>query len=392
VSAEPEPLELLDLDGPARAPKEQRPRPRRVNVGPGLDPDDPQAEKEPPDVRKIGFEPADAFLARLDAQGDPGWVVGDLVPEDGIAVWHGRPRSMKSLAALEMSLAAAIAEPAFGCERFATSTGDGSVLYLTEEDGARLIAMRLRLMLAGRGLKTAPSRLRILSRPGWNLEQTSDQAAVLTAIREVSPAPVLLTIDPARGSMPALDKGPSDAASAIRFVRQLQRETSIRAVLILHHDIKPPRDGKDERARAERASGGAVFSIADCPVNFERVDDRSCFPVPSTFKVGADPKPFRILFESATPPGEPFRDFLRARTITTDERTEAATRAEAEVLRVLDAADDWMGTDAVIERSGPGRRADKLAALKKLAEAGRVTQWEAGRGGKAREWRRGLVS
>jgi hypothetical protein len=340
--------------------------PRRSSGG--IDPDAPDAEREPEAARTLTFESADSFLARLEAQGDPGWMVGDLVPEDGIAVWHGRPRSMKSLAALEMNLACATDAPAFGCDRFATTTRGGSVLYLTEEDGERLIASRLRLMLAGRGLdaRSALERLKLLSRPGWNLEQTADQSHLMAAIREVSPPPVMLTLDPARGSMPALDKGPSDAAIAIRFLRRMLRETTIRAVLILHHDVKPARDAKEDRSRAERASGGAVFSIADCPVNFERVSDRSCFAVPSMFKVGADPRPFRIDFESGTPAGEPFRRFVRARAAASDEDGGLRDRVLAYVK-----ANPWSAT-AEVDRGVSVRGGESARYLAQLQVGGMV--------------------
>lgn len=378
---DPGAVELPDPDDDEAEPPRSR-AVARAEAGPGMD-REPELRASMPARH---FEPADEFLARLELKNDPEWVVEDLIPHDGIAVWHGRPRSMKSLAALELNLSAAIDVPAFGSERFKTDVRGGSVLYLTEEDGERLIASRLRLMLAGHDLENAPKRLHILSRPGWNLERPDDQAAVLDAIGATSPAPTLLTIDPARGSMPSLDKGPSDAAGPIRFLRQLLRETPIRAVLLLHHDVKPDAKGKDERSRAEKASGGAVFSIADCPVNFERVDDRSCFAVPCAFKVGADPQPFRIVFESGTPSGEQFRGFLRARTTTTDERTEDRTRTVDAVAQVLDEADGWLPTGAILD-AVKGRKQEILAALRKLAEDGQATERAAGRG---REWRKGL--
>jgi hypothetical protein len=349
-----------------------------------------RAGTDEPERRHIRFESAPEFLARVEAQPPPGWRVRDLLPDDGIAVWHGRPRSMKSLGALEANLAGATDTPAFGNERFATTPHPGSFLYLTEEDAERVLAFRLRLMLAGRGLDMAPRRLRLLARPGWNLEVAADQGAILAAIQETDPPPICITIDPARGSMPSLDKGPADASPAIRFVRFLMRETSIRTVLIPHHDVKPARDGRDDRARAERASGGAVFSIADCPVGFERLDDRTCLAVPSAYKLGADPKPFRVEFRSETPAGEPFRGFLRAVAVTTDERSETAAKVEGDILRVLDEADGWLKTDDVV---GPvkGRREKVLEALRKLTDAGKVTVRPAG-SGKGKEYRRGLAS
>lgn len=53
------------------------------------------------------FESLDAFLARVEKLPPPGYLVPELLPDEGIAVWHGRPRSMKSLCALETLLAIA---------------------------------------------------------------------------------------------------------------------------------------------------------------------------------------------------------------------------------------------------------------------------------------------
>ncbi len=101
--------------------------------------------------------------------------------------------------------------------------------------------------------------------------------------------------------MPSIDGGPKDASRARAFLLTILRETSIRVILLPHHDLKPSRDGKDDRARPERASGGVTFSMGDCMVNFERLNDRECLAVPTSYKVGADPKPFRVRFETRDP-------------------------------------------------------------------------------------------
>ncbi len=304
-----------------RASIASEPAPVRVDVGPGR-PDDLRAEPPLP-ANDLGFETAPDFLARIKTMPPQSWLVSELIPDEGIVVWHGRPRSMKSLCALETSLALAHGRESMGNDRFSCPHGAQPVLYLTEEDSERLFAFRLTLLLNGQDV---PPLLRLRVRPGWNLETRDGQAALLEAVHRCTPEPRVLVIDPARGSLPSVDGGPKDAAEAVGFLRLVLRETSVKTIVMPHHDVKPNAQKEDVRVRAERASGGIVFSIADCPVNFERVDERTCMAVPSHYKLSNDPLPFRVKFESATPIGEPFRDWLRpiadtqSPEQTTDER------------------------------------------------------------------------
>ncbi len=342
--------------------------------------------RQNPDVEDQGLalpmlESSGSFLERVEAQPPLSWLVHDLLPDEGIVVWHGRPRSFKSLCALDLLLAAATGTPAFGSERFVVPAPVGPVVYLTEEDGERLVAQRLRWLLAGRGLSKPPDNLFLRVRAGLNLEDSRDQKRVITAVRETEAR--LVCLDPARAFVPSLDKGPADAAAAIRFLRNLQNQTSAKTVLMPHHDTKPRPDGKDSRARAERASGGAIFSIADCPANFERVDDRTALVVPSSYKVGSDPSPFRVTFESETGAGEPFRHFVRAVASDTTEKGDRASRTEAAVLAEI--GNEWIATKALRDATRK-RKDDVLAALRALDAAGKVESREVGRG--AREYRR----
>jgi len=245
------------------------------------------------------------------------------------------------------------------------------VLYLGEEDSERLIAFRLKLLLAGYGLLELPKLLRLRIRPGWNLEMKEGQSALMAAIYRCKPEPRVLVIDPARGSLPSVDGGPKDAAPAIAFLREIMRETSITTIHMPHHDVKPNREQKDERARPDRASGGVVFSIADCPVNFERMDERGCLAVPSHYKIENDPLPFRVRFRSGTPMGEPFHEWLRAEA-TTD--TENAAVADQNRQKLLDYLTGQQGhhTAKELERATKIRSGDAGRLLAQLESAGQV--------------------
>ena len=296
----------------------------------------------------------------------------DLIPDEGLVVWHGRPRSMKSLTAQDAMLSLALGEPyALGNPRFAIERAVG-VLWLGEEDPERLDAFRWSLMLKARGILPGdePDTLRLVVRPGWDLESSAGQAALLTTIRETAAAMatplVVLVIDPARASLPSIDGGPKDAARARAFLLEILRATSIKVILLPHHDTKPAAGGKDDRPRAERASGGVTFSMGDCMVSFERLNDREAMAVPTAYKVGPDPQPFRVRFDSETPSGQPFRGYLRAVAESAEEDT--ATR---DAVLAFVRAHPWSST-AEVDRGAKVRTGEAARYLVQLHAAGLV--------------------
>ena len=68
-------------------------------------------------------------------------------------------------------------------------------------------------------------------------------------------------------------------------------------VVLVHHDTKPPRDGKaDDRPRAQRASGGGLLSISDAPMHFERISADTTLLVPNLWKFSEDPPAMKVRF------------------------------------------------------------------------------------------------
>lgn len=332
--------------------------------------------------RPLVVEPAGRFLAQ--AGNAPIWLITDLVAFGGITMLHGRPRSMKSLTALELAVGATLGRPGFGAERFAVERAL-RVAYMTEEDSAALVSARLRWLLAGH--KAAPpDTLWLSARKGLSLEEAASQAQIHDAVTSL--ALDLAIIDTGRAFAPSVDKGPSDAAGPIRFLRSILSETCLSGVVVVHHDTKPGRDGQDARARSDRASGGALLAAADCPIGFERLSDRATLAVPDRFKVSADPQPFRLTFTSASDPGESFKDWVVVAASASDERHEAEEKVTTSVATVLEQADEWLSGSAIAERAG-GRRQDVFTALRTLAEAGRVNVRDGKRG--AKEYRHGIA-
>jgi hypothetical protein len=227
-------------------------------------------------------------------------LIEELLSAEEIALWHGLPRAGKSLLLLRACVDLALGDsPVWDEPRFQVARPIRT-LYFTEEDGAGLLVERLTTLLAGRAiprtLKEADENLRIVSRKGLSFDRpdAQGQAAIFSAIS--SWRAEVVAFDPLRSLTAHCDQGPSELSPVTQFLRKLLRETPCRAIIIGHHDVKPPREGGDTRARAHRASGGGIFSIADSPINFERPDDTSpifCFP--SLFKGRvATPAPFQV--------------------------------------------------------------------------------------------------
>lgn len=312
---------------------------------------------------------AGEFLAVPDAPLH--YVVGELVPAGCLSLWHGEPRVRKSWAALELVIAATTGTPAFGLERFAVAEA-APALYCSQEDSAPRVRERLRRLLAGRSVTGAPEGLHVSVHAGIDLEAVEWQEAML---RDVGARRVrLVALDPIRRFSPNVDKGPAEVWAVTGFLRRLAAETGA-AVVVAHHDVKPPRDGKDTRRRAHRASGGDWFAASDCPVSLEAAGSVTAV-YPEDFKHGQDPRPFRFRIAETDCNG------LRLVGEDLEHGTNAQDLALEE--RILDFLRDHPGSSGrKVEQAGKGTsNAAVREALESLLTEGKVDRTE----GPRRSW------
>lgn len=312
------------------------------------------------------------------------WLLRDLLPEHGITLFHGRPRSFKSLAALDCAVSLALGVPALG--RFEAGTVARDVLYLSGEDDWGLIRYRLRLLAAGHEVThEALARLRVLAYPGLPLETDARaRADVLGVVRGVSAAAVVL--DSVRSLFPGADGGPRDGAPLVAFVRALQQRTPARAVMLVHHDARPV-TGAPARVGGERASGGVTFAMSDCPLGFVLTGDRESRVTPSGSKLTGRRPPFLLHLDSEGEPGDDFAGYLRVRAADlardcarpASVRPATAPDVSARVLAWIREHPDST-SNATVQAMRPTRREHVLAALRSLHEAGKLDQRNGPRG------------
>lgn len=237
------------------------------------------------------IESASAFLGIEDPP--IRYLVNELLPEQTIALGHGEPRTRKTWSALELVIAVATGSPAFGMDRFSVSD-PCPVLYLSQEDSARQVRLRVKRFLEGRGISSFPPTLHFAVHKGIDLENPEWQSRLIEDIRAFGFR--LVAFDPIRRFSPNVDKGPAEVRNVTAFLRRICVETGA-SVYIVHHDVKPSAQGPDSRRRSQKASGGDWFAASECPIAFEPAGENRTLVIPEDYKFSADPEPFMFTIQ-----------------------------------------------------------------------------------------------
>ena len=315
-----------------------------------------QAEGDETD-RPVSTGLAD-FLARASTLPARDELLPGLVAKGETGLIHGPPRSLKTWGLLEVGVSLATATPAFG---LLTPPAMARVLYVTNEDGMATVAARLRGLLAGRGLDQAPDGFRLLVHQGVSLDDPEWQERLIDETRQFDID--LMILDPLRSVTSGVDQGPREFQPTGMYLRTFTNETGA-GVLCGHHDTKPQTGVTETRRRAQRASGGGLFSYMDAPIHASVAGTRTALLVPDGFKHIDDPSP--ILFELRVEPDGVFR-LVAEQTTGRDPNEIELHAAIIEHLRQSGGSSGRAITDAV------SRRKDDVArALETLAQQGVV--------------------
>jgi len=183
-------------------------------------------------------------------------------------------------------------------------------------------------------------------RRGVNLDDPEWVARLIADLRTGDCA--LLVLDAARRLSAKADEGPGKVAELIRALRRIITEAGV-SIVMVHHDVKPARDGQDTRALGHRASGGDWFAASECPVHVEKLNGRESLLRPQDYKFTQDPAPFVLTCEFS-----PGAKLIRKLT-GTDTTTEAAATAGLRGQLV-----DWLrahpnSTQSAMKKAGLGR-------------------------------------
>jgi hypothetical protein len=291
-------------------------------------------------------------------------IVPQLQCEDSINISHGQPRDGKTLFEQHMAMTVALGGNVLGLKRFHVPE-PLSVCYLTEEDSERRTLERLDAMLSGLGRTKRPENLFLAVRRAVNLDEMRWQRYLSDTAKDLRFRYII--VDPLRAFTQHADQGPSDLRPLVLFLRRFMNDTGC-SIRMVHHDTKPAPGKPDDRKRAQRASGGGIFSIADAPLSFERLNDEQTLVVPCGFKFSETPPPFTFSLKTVK---EGIR-LVSLQLIGEDvDKDEAAGLALNEPILEFIKKSPGKSGSAIATAIGK-RKDDVLAALSRLQAAGKV--------------------
>ncbi len=294
-------------------------------------------------------------------------LLGDLIAVNEIAMLHGQPRDGKTWAALEIAIALVRGEAAFGLPAL-TAVKAGAVLIIGNEDAEGAYVDRIAQMCRGRGIEpTTLVRLHFMVRVGASLDDPVWQARIIAEAKRLGV--VLIIIDPLRSLTARTDQGPSEFQPVALYLRHLLSETGA-AILIVHHDTKPQPGVVDTRRRAQRASGGGIFSNVDAPIHVVGLGQGRTLLTPEGFKHAPDPA--SILFAR-------LHDHDAVRLVA--EVTTAASAGDLELhAKILDFLTNTPGASgSTVARGIHGNKRATLDALEVLRAEGKLDSFQTGR-------------
>lgn len=232
------------------------------------------------------IEPIATFLSEDDEPVH--FIFPELLPAGVIMLVHGEPRARKSLVGFELALSAATGSAPFGLDRFAPKDAI-NVLYIQEEDPRSLTRQRLRRIVEERCGISYPASLHVSVRAGINLDDPIWPTRIINDVHKLNVK--LVVLDAARRLSSKTDEGPAKVRELMAVLRSIVTNGDV-TLVVVHHDVKPHREGQDHRRRSQRASGGDWFAGCECPVHVERLSPYESLVYPEDYKFTNDPSPF----------------------------------------------------------------------------------------------------
>ncbi len=350
------------IDAGEKEPRDIPPPPSR---GHDRDPDAPGAEKEPPSIT----EDAPTFFAReLDEDDAEDWLIPGLVPRESVTFLAGLPKVMKTFILCEMAIAVASGRPAFGHFRVVK----GRVLLFLEEDSRRRIAQRLWALARGHGIDPRLLDIRIAVMSGLRLD---DRAWVARLDRELGEhRPIFVGID----ALSRVHSSDENDRSSMRAVTTAVSGLVVRhkcSLEIVHHYRKPAMGDEARRPGDLMRGTGDLHALARSVIGISRPDKGGHLVIEAEGNYGSVP-PFSVELVEGT-------NLYGKRTLSLRHvGTASDARTAADDQRVLEALErEPMSTNALcaVELGVPRDRI--RAAVRRLAQARRITQKEAERTG-----------
>jgi AAA domain/Bifunctional DNA primase/polymerase, N-terminal len=197
------------------------------------------------------------------------WLVEGMMTEDSVCVISTSPKSAKTWAATELSIAIATMSPAFG--KYITPKRRAVAYFYAEDPGAS-IQTRIRVLVESRGLTVEDLKdLHVIPRgETFNLLNDDHLAAIVTALRTI-PNLGLLALDPFRDVHTGIEDSSDEMSEVMRRLRMISVLCKC-SVLIIHHSSKDSADNKGRRGGQRMRGSSAIQGAVDCGIYFSDLD------------------------------------------------------------------------------------------------------------------------
>ena len=191
------------------------------------------------------------------AASGPSWLLPGRIPDQGITLFAGEPRTFKTWTVLQYLLCVAVGESFLDTP----TAKSGRVLYVSEEGARAKLAERLG-RLAG-NIQPPVGSVRIMHRTGVQFATGEGWDRVRDTV--AAERPVLVAFDTLAALMVGDENSVRDMNDALRHVQRLIADFGVTAIL-LHHLNKNGDGRPGKRLRGSTALWGAV----DCVWSFTR--------------------------------------------------------------------------------------------------------------------------
>lgn len=203
------------------------------------------------------------------------WVVEDLIPE-GVTILSAEPRSFKTWLLLDVATCVASGQPLFGT----LPTTQSGILIIDEENGAKLLQQRLRLLQTEQKL---PIHLMIESNFKLDAEQVS---RAIKICQEYGVGLVMFD------SLVRIHTGnENDATAMAQVFAGLRRFTKAGiSVLVTHHNRK----SKSDNAALDMRGSSDILAAVDCHIAVRRDEGNRLVLTQTKLRIAPESDPMEL--------------------------------------------------------------------------------------------------
>ncbi len=180
------------------------------------------------------------------------WLVRGLVTLGGIAVVSAEPKATKTWATMELCLAIATGDKAFG----EFPADKGSAAYFFAEDQQSAVASRIRALCRGSGREVPAGFYAEPCGPGLDVCDDASVIRLLASARQI-PDLKLLVLDPLRDVHTGAEDSSDEMSQVMKRLRILSNILGC-TVLFVHHNSKGGADNSARRHGQRMRGSGAV--------------------------------------------------------------------------------------------------------------------------------------